>query len=68
MLLDDIFDKLDSTRVKKLVTMVSDNYFGQVFITDTDADRMQTLLENLSGRKKLFKIVEESCVTLQEYE
>lgn len=68
LLLDDIFDKLDSTRVKKLVTMVSDNYFGQVFITDTDADRMQTLLENLSGRKKLFKIVEESCVTLQEYE
>jgi DNA replication and repair protein RecF len=35
LLLDDIFDKLDDERVTKLMQMVSNNDFGQVFITDT---------------------------------
>ena len=68
LLLDDIFDKLDNNRVKKLISMVSENYFGQVFLTDTDSQRMQTLLENLGGKRKLFKIVDQTCVNLEEYE
>ena len=37
---DDIFDKLDNERVGHLMSLVSDHTFGQVFITDTDADRI----------------------------
>lgn len=39
LLLDDIFDKLDDKRMKKLLEIVSGNHFGQVFITDARSDR-----------------------------
>ena len=34
LLLDDVFDKLDMTRISNLLQMVSGNDFGQIFITD----------------------------------
>lgn len=40
LLLDDIFDKLDSGRVESLLKMVSSSGFGQIFITDTDRGRL----------------------------
>lgn len=40
LLLDDIFDKLDSGRVKSLLKMVSSSGFGQIFITDTEWERL----------------------------
>ena len=46
LLLDDIFDKLDKTRISKLMDLVSQNKFGQVFITDTNADRVKFILES----------------------
>ena len=61
LLLDDIFDKLDYKRVTKLVNLVSDNYFGQVFITDTDKDRMLKLFQNIKTDKRLFEIHDSSC-------
>ena len=33
LLLDDVFDKLDMTRISNLLQMVSGNDFGQIFIT-----------------------------------
>ena len=39
LLLDDIFDKLDAIRVSKLLALVSENHFGQIFITDTNLER-----------------------------
>jgi len=38
LLLDDIFDKLDRSRVEQLMKLVSRNEFGQIFITDTNRD------------------------------
>lgn len=46
LLLDDIYDKLDATRFKKLIELVSGNDFGQVFITDTHPERIQELFLN----------------------
>ena len=46
LLLDDIFDKLDDQRVKKLVRLVGDNHFGQVFITDTQQQRIEQLFDD----------------------
>jgi DNA replication and repair protein RecF len=56
LLLDDIFDKLDDKRVAKLMQMVSDNDFGQVFITDTSANRIQDIFNNIGVNVKLFKV------------
>jgi DNA replication and repair protein RecF len=41
---DDIFDKLDESRVSKIIEMVNSATFGQLFITDTHSDRTETLL------------------------
>ncbi len=43
LLLDDIFDKLDSKRVECLLSMVTASDFGQIFITDTDRKRLSVL-------------------------
>lgn len=48
LLLDDIFDKLDESRVKNLMRIISANPFGQVLITDTGKNRMNALV-NESG-------------------
>jgi DNA replication and repair protein RecF len=56
LLLDDIFDKLDDKRVTKLMQMVSDNDFGQVFITDTSLSRVQTIFSDMGVAIKLFKV------------
>lgn len=47
LLLDDIFDKLDDYRIRKLMQMVSDEDFGQIFITDTDAGRITRIFEQI---------------------
>lgn len=56
LLLDDIFDKLDDNRVAQLVKLVADDYFGQVFITDTQRHRIQFLLDNINGNHKIFEM------------
>ncbi len=56
LLLDDIFDKLDDKRVEKLMQMVSNHNFGQVFITDTGYNRVKQIFEDMQVPVKLFKI------------
>jgi DNA replication and repair protein RecF len=45
LLLDDIFDKLDSSRVEKIVNLVSENSFGQIFITDTNREHLDSIVK-----------------------
>lgn len=56
LLFDDIFDKLDSKRVERLMNLVSDNEFGQVFITDTQLNRINLLFESNKINHKIFYI------------
>ncbi|MGI4751118.1 MAG: DNA replication/repair protein RecF [Janthinobacterium lividum] len=56
LLLDDIFDKLDEKRIHKLMQMVSDNNFGQVFITDTNAERMQQIFDHIGVEVAIFNV------------
>jgi DNA replication and repair protein RecF len=58
LLLDDIFDKLDSSRVKRLLELVSDQYFGQVLVTDTDQDRLNEILGDVVPDRKVFEVAE----------
>ena len=53
LLLDDIFDKLDDLRVHQLIRLVSENNFGQVFITDTSEERMRKIFDNISIEHKI---------------
>ena len=62
LLLDDIFDKLDSSRVGQIVQLVSGNDFGQIFITDTNRDHLDLLLENVNAEKKVFYIADGKIV------
>ncbi len=46
LLLDDIFDKLDDSRIQLLVQLLlDDDRFGQIFITDARSDRSKTLFD-----------------------
>lgn len=56
LLLDDIYDKLDDERVKQLMTLVSGDNFGQIFITDTHADRIPRLFKRSSAAFRSFRI------------
>jgi recF protein len=56
LLLDDIFDKLDDNRVTKLMQMVSNNDFGQVFITDTSDTKVGDIFDEMNVPIRIFKI------------
>ena len=56
LLLDDIFDKLDDHRVAQLVKLVGNDHFGQVFITDTQRQRIKFLMENTVVNHKIFEV------------
>ena len=56
LLLDDIFDKLDSNRVKKIVELVSGETFGQIFITDTNREHLDLILHQLNQQASIFHV------------
>jgi DNA replication and repair protein RecF len=56
LLLDDIFDKLDSERVGNIVELVSTEDFGQIFITDTNRENMDRILSSSEGSYKIFHV------------
>jgi DNA replication and repair protein RecF len=49
LLLDDIFDKLDKTRVSQLLALLLEQSFGQIFITDTDEHRVTEIITHLNS-------------------
>lgn len=59
LLLDDIFDKLDSARVENIMREVTHaNDFGQIFITDTNRKHLDDILSGISGPKTLINVSE----------
>lgn len=56
LLLDDIFDKLDKERVAHLLDIVGDEKFGQIFISDTNLDRIPGILEDKNVSFAPFKV------------
>ncbi len=63
LLLDDIFDKFDHQRVNHIIQLVADEHFGQIFITDTDKERIKSVLYK-KFEHKLFYIDEQSNINL----
>ena len=58
LLLDDIFDKLDAQRVEQIVRLVSDDDFGQIFITDTNRDHLDQILSASQQDYSIFEVDE----------
>lgn len=58
LLLDDIFDKLDADRVEQIVRLVSGERFGQIFITDTNREHLDRILEKTDREYKLFRVAD----------
>lgn len=58
VLLDDIFDKLDASRVEQIVKLVAGDSFGQIFITDTNREHLDKILKKIEGDYKLFEVEE----------
>ena len=56
LLLDDIFDKLDASRVEQIVKLVSGDKFGQIFITDTNRDHLDKIMRKIEGDYKVFGV------------
>ena len=56
LLLDDIFDKLDASRVEQIVKLVSGDKFGQIFITDTNRDHLDKIMKKIEGEYKVFGV------------
>ncbi|MEA5005909.1 MAG: DNA replication and repair protein RecF [Rikenellaceae bacterium] len=56
LLLDDLFDKLDMFRVEQLLRLVSSDFFGQIFITDSNKVRISNILDEIDGESLSFEI------------
>lgn len=59
LLLDDIFDKLDSSRVARIIDEVSGSEnFGQIFITDTNLQHLDETLSGIRSKSRLFEVTD----------
>ena len=56
LLLDDIFDRLDLDRVDRLAGIILKPTFGQVFVSDTQKERMHNLVIDKSREYETFLI------------
>ena len=57
LLLDDVFDKLDMGRISNLLQMVASNDFGQIFITDSNKVRMESIVDGFTQDRAYFETV-----------
>ncbi|CAH8283950.1 DNA replication and repair protein RecF [Mariniflexile fucanivorans] len=56
LLLDDIFDKLDENRVAQIIKLVDNEDFGQLFISDTHAERTENAVKQVHQSYEIFKL------------
>jgi len=56
LLLDDIFDKLDKNRVEEIIKLVSNEHFGQIFITDTNREHLDGIVKATAKEYKIFTL------------
>ncbi|MDX1667444.1 MAG: DNA replication and repair protein RecF [Saprospiraceae bacterium] len=58
LLLDDIFDKLDRQRVGQLLQLLLRGSFGQIFLTDTDGERVEKIVAQMGMDYRIFQITD----------
>lgn len=55
LLLDDVFDKLDMSRISNLIAMVASSDFGQIFITDSNKVRLKGIVDGFTTDRAYFE-------------
>ncbi len=68
LLLDDIFDKLDASRVEQIVKLVAGDSFGQIFITDTNREHLDQILLKINSDYKMFRVENGTIGEMKEVE
>lgn len=68
LLLDDIFDKLDACRVERIVQLVLDPSFGQIFITDTNRSHLDEIMAHTAGDYRLWEVANGNFTPLHHEE
>ncbi|MDD2476207.1 MAG: DNA replication and repair protein RecF [Dysgonamonadaceae bacterium] len=58
LVLDDIFDRLDEARVKEIIKLVSSDDFGQIFISDTNRQSLDRILQPFNNNYHLYSVVD----------
>ena len=58
LLLDDIFDRLDAIRVEEIVKLVSGPEFGQIFISDTNRESLDRILDRLNNSYNIYSVLD----------
>ena len=56
LLLDDIFDKLDQCRVEQIVKVVTGEQFGQIFLTDTNREHLDSIIQKMDADFRIFNV------------
>ncbi len=64
LLLDDIFDKLDSIRVANIMRIVSEQSFGQIFISDTNRQHIDETISAIGSDYRIFEVSNGVCTLL----
>lgn len=57
LVLDDIFDRLDSKRVEEIVKLVSEPEFGQIFMSDTNRESLDKILDRLYNDSHIYSVI-----------
>ncbi|MFN8315665.1 MAG: DNA replication and repair protein RecF [Chitinophagales bacterium] len=60
LLIDDLFDKLDTKRMKQLIRILQGDEFGQIFMSDTDILRLEKAFDGNREQIEIFTIDLES--------
>lgn len=68
LLLDDIFDKLDASRVEQIIKLVAGDSFGQIFITDTNREHLGRILHKVGSDYKMFRVEQGTVAEMKEEE
>ncbi len=56
LLLDDVFDKLDQHRVEQIVATVAGEQFGQIFLTDTNREHLDSIIKKMNTDFRIFEV------------
>lgn len=65
LLLDDVFDRLDAKRVEQIVSIVTGEEFGQIFLTDTNRNHLDSIIQQQPSDYFLFEVVEGEIKALE---
>ncbi len=66
LLLDDIFDRLDAARVEEIVKLVSGPEFGQIFLSDTNRESLDRILQRTGNNSHIYSVVDGEITRINE--